>query len=121
MPAAVPTGPSWRVGGDVVDKRRSGPCVAFVAGRDSGAGDHLAAGVSRDVSRDIPLVPIEASCRGLVAVAGLGAHDRDDTVFRDLAGDAEGAVLGLLQVLAEHARQQLRRFSYFGHQPTALQ
>ena len=55
------------------------------------------------------LVTIEAVRRGLVPVAGLGVHDRDNPVFCDLSGDTQDLVVALFQVLADDSREQAGR------------
>jgi len=89
----------------VVDEVLRHRGVTDIAGRDGGVGDDLAVRVDRDV----PLVAVETAGGGLVAVPGVLVDGGDDPVLGDLAGDPEHPVLGLLQILADDAGEQLRR------------
>src|SRR6266508_5210006 len=119
-------GPHWVVGHctvfrpvfvEVVDEVFGHAGIAGVARRDHCVGDDLAVGVHRQVA----LVAIEAAGGGLVAVAGLGVHGGDHPVLGHPAGDAKGAVIGLLQVLAHHLGQQLGRLAQLDAKLPALQ
>jgi hypothetical protein len=67
------------------------------------------------------LVAIEAVGGGLVAMAGLGVHGRDDPVGCRALKDAEAAIVGLLDVLAGDGGQQRRGLGGSGVQPLVPQ
>jgi hypothetical protein len=54
----------------------------------------------------VGLVAVEAVGGGLVPVAGLGIHRRDDPIRRGALEDAEAAIAGLFDVLAGDGGQQ---------------
>ena len=89
---------------------RSAATVASpdVAGRDDRVGDDLAVGIDRDVA----LVAVEAAGLGLVAVTGLRIDGGDHPIRGDPPSDAEHAVVALVEVLADHGRQQLGRLGH---------
>src|SRR5215216_910651 len=105
------------VAGEILDELVGDAGVAGVARRDLGAGDDLAVRIQADVA----FVAIEAARRSLVAVTGLRVDGGDHPVLGHPPGDPQGAVVALLQVLADHGGQQLRRLAQFGAQLTALQ
>jgi len=75
----VPTGPSWRVDGYVLDERRCDPCIALVASRDSGVGDDLAVGIGSDIA----FPAVEGMGLDLAAVAHPGVGGGDGAVLGD--------------------------------------
>ena len=103
--------------GEILDELGGDAGVAGVARHDLGAGDDLAVRIQADVA----LVAIEAAGRGLVAVTGLRVDGGDHPVLGHPPGDPQGAVVALLQILADHGGQQLRRLAQLGAQLTALQ
>ena len=54
-------------------------------------------------------------------VPGLGVHGGDHPVLGDPPGDPERAVVGLLQVLAQHRGQQLGRLGHLVAKLAAIQ
>ncbi len=70
--------------------------------RHRGYGDQLAVGIDGDMA----LVAVKAASRRLMAVARLAVHGRDDAVLGDPARDPEHAVVALVEILADHRRQQ---------------
>src|SRR5262249_61707915 len=85
------------LGGQIVDEIGGHAGVAGVARRDNGIGDDLAVRVDRDVA----LVAVKAPGGCLVPMAGLRVHCGDDPVLGDPAGNAQRAVVGGFQVLAQ--------------------
>ena len=85
---------------EIDDEILSDRRVAGVAGRDDRVRDDLAVGVDGYVT----LVAIEATGLGLVPVPGVGIDSRDHSIAGDLAGDAEPAVVTLLEILAATQR-----------------
>jgi hypothetical protein len=67
------------------------------------------------------LVAVKAVRAGLVPVAGLRIHHRDDPVRGGALEDPEAAVMGLGEVLAGDGGQQRRRLGHPGVQPLVPQ
>jgi len=92
-------------GGQVGQQRLGHRRIPTIGGADLGGGDDLGVGIGGDVA----LVAVIAARAGLVAVAGLRVDQRQHPIRGDALGDDEAAVGGLLDILADHGRQQLGR------------